>query len=64
MSTKYKFTDTAATYFATSTVVDWIDVFTREDYKTILLDSFRHCQQNQGLQSINDQSLPPDLFLR
>ena len=50
MSTKYKFTDTAATYFATSTVVDWIDVFTREDYKTILLDSFRYCQQNQGLQ--------------
>ena len=44
MSTKYKFTGTAATYFATSTVVDWIDVFTREDYKTILLDSFRHCQ--------------------
>ena len=50
MSTKYKFTDAAATYFATSTVVDWIDVFTREDYKTILLDSFRHCQQNQDLQ--------------
>ena len=26
MSTKYKFTDTATTYFATSTVVDWIDL--------------------------------------
>ncbi len=50
MSTKYKFKDRAATYFATSTVVDWIVVFTREDYKTILLESFRHCQRNQGLQ--------------
>ncbi|MCO5238273.1 MAG: hypothetical protein M9933_18610 [Chitinophagaceae bacterium] len=50
MSTKYKPTDTAATYFSTSTVVDWIEVFTRGDYKTILLDRLRHCQQNQGLQ--------------
>ena len=26
MSTKYKFKDRASTYFATSTVVDWIDL--------------------------------------
>ena len=50
MSTKYKFTDHLATYFITSTVTDWIDVFTRNDYKNILLDSIRHCQQHQGLQ--------------
>ncbi|MFT3701669.1 MAG: transposase [Agriterribacter sp.] len=50
MSTKYKFTDKEATYFVTSTVVGWIDVFTREIYKTILLDSFRFWQKNQGLQ--------------
>ena len=49
MSTKYKFTDNTAVYFTTSTVVGWTDVFTREMYKTILLDSIRHCQQNQGL---------------
>lgn len=50
MSTKYKFTDPQATYFVTATVVDWIDVFTRNNYKNILLDSIRHCQQHQGLQ--------------
>lgn len=44
MSIKYKFTDNKAVYFTTSVVV-----FTREIYKTILLDSIRHCQQNQGL---------------
>lgn len=50
MSTKYKFTDATATYFITATVVDWIDVFTRDIYRNILLYSIRHCQQNQGLQ--------------
>ena len=50
MSTKYKFTDKAATYFTTSTIVGWIDVFTRDLYRNILLDSFMYCQENQGLQ--------------
>lgn len=50
MSVKYKFTDHEGVYFVTSTVVDWIDVFTRDIYRDILLGSFRHCQKNQGLQ--------------
>lgn len=50
MSTKYKFTDHQATYFVTSTVVGWIDIFTRDVYRNILLDSFRFCQKNQGLE--------------
>jgi len=49
MSTKYKFSDSQATYFITATVVYWIDVFTRNEYKDILLDSILHCQQHQGL---------------
>jgi REP element-mobilizing transposase RayT len=50
MSSKYKFDDIEGVYFITSTVVDWIDVFTRDIYRDILLDSFRFCQKNQGLQ--------------
>ena len=49
MSTRYKFIDHEEVYFTTSTVAGWTDVFTREIYKTILLDSIRHCQQSQGL---------------
>ena len=49
MSTKYKFIDQTATYFTTSTIVGWTDVFTREIYKTILLDSIKFCQLNKGL---------------
>ena len=50
MSSKYKFDDWEGVYFVTSTVVDWIDVFTRDIYRDILLDSFRFCQKNQNLQ--------------
>jgi putative transposase len=50
MSTRYKFIDKEAVYFTTSTVVGWCDVFTRDCYKTILLESTRYCHQNQGLQ--------------
>ncbi len=48
MSIRYIFIDNSAVYFTTSTVAGWTDVFTREMYKTILLDSIRHCQQSQG----------------
>jgi REP element-mobilizing transposase RayT len=48
-STKYKFTDRAGIYFTTSTIAGWIDVFTRDVYREILLDSLRFCQANQGL---------------
>ena len=49
MSTRYKFVDNSSVYFTTSKVAGWTDVFTREMYKTILLDSVRLCQQSQGL---------------
>ena len=61
MSTKYKFTDIEGVYFVTSTVVDWIDVFTRNIYRDILLDSFRFCQKKQGLQ-IHAWVLMPNHF--
>ena len=50
MSAKYKFSDKEAVYFVTATTVEWVDIFTRNVYKDILLDSFRYCQRNQGLQ--------------
>lgn len=50
MSKKYKFIDKEGVYFITATVVGWVDVFTRNMYRDILIDSFRFCQKNQGLQ--------------
>ncbi|MDR1718101.1 MAG: transposase [Prevotella sp.] len=36
-------------YFTTTTVVDWVDIFTRPRYKHIIIDSLQYCQQNKGL---------------
>ena len=50
MSTRYKIRDPEGLYFLTSTVVGWIDVFTRKAYKNIIIDSLQFCQKIKGLQ--------------
>lgn len=39
----------AELYFITTTVVDWVDLFTRPKYKHIIVDSLAYCQENKGL---------------
>jgi len=50
MSTKYKFGDQDKLYFVSFAVVNWIDLFIRNEYKQIMLDSWKHCQANKGLE--------------
>ena len=50
MSRKYKIRDQDKLYFVTFTVVYWLDVFIRTEYKDIFLDSLRYCQKNKGLE--------------
>lgn len=38
-----------STYYLTMTVVDWIDVFTRENHKRAILNSLKYCIENKGL---------------
>ena len=49
MSEKYKFNDSQGIYFVTSTVVHWIDLFTRKECKRIILESLQYCQGQKGL---------------
>ncbi len=49
MSEQYKFNDPEGLYFITSTVVDWVDVFTRPEYKLIIIDSLKYNQEHKGL---------------
>jgi REP element-mobilizing transposase RayT len=49
MSEKYKFYNEEGLYFATMTTVKWIDVFTRTDYKDIIIDSMKYCIAEKGL---------------
>ncbi|MBT1690468.1 REP-associated tyrosine transposase [Dawidia soli] len=50
MSRKYKFQDQEAVYFVTFTTIYWLDIFIRQEYKDIFLDSLRYCQENKGLE--------------
>ena len=49
MSEKYKFHDPHGLHFVTTTVVHWIDLFTRKELRHIVLDSLKHCQSEKGL---------------
>jgi len=50
MSRNYKFHNPEGLYFISFAVVGWLDVFTRNDYKEILLESLRFCQKNKGME--------------
>ncbi|MBN8651370.1 MAG: transposase [Cytophagales bacterium] len=50
MSRKYKFGDNDKLYFISFSVVGWIDLFIRKEYKEIMLDSWQYCQKNKGLE--------------
>ncbi len=49
MSEKYKFYNEEGIYFITPTIVNWIDLFTRQVYSELVLDSLRYCQNKKGL---------------
>ena len=50
MSRNYKFYNSGGLYFVSFAVVDWIDVFTRNEYKDIIVESLDFCQKNKGLE--------------
>lgn len=37
-------------FFITTTVIDWVDVFTRDEYKQIIAESLDFCRKKKGLQ--------------
>jgi len=49
MGDKYGIRDNESIYFSTFTVVDWIDVFTRKDYRDLVLENLAYCRLNKGL---------------
>ena len=49
MSRKYKFRNPEGVYFISFAVQNWIDALTRSDYKDIIVDSLKYCQEHKGL---------------
>ena len=46
---RYQITDQHQTYFITCTIVSWIDLFTRPEYKNVITDSLNYCIETKGL---------------
>ncbi len=45
----YLIQDQEGTYFLTFTVIDWIDVFGRVEYRDIVVKSLIYCIKEKGL---------------
>ena len=52
MSRNYKFLNPEGLYFVSFAVVEWLDVFTRNLYKDIVIDSLTFCQKNKGMEIV------------
>ena len=50
MSRNYKIKDQEKLHFVTFTVINWIDVFIRSEYKNIVVDSLNYCIDKKGLE--------------
>lgn len=50
MSRNYKFHNPRGLYFVSFAVVGWLDVFTRNEYKDLVLESLEFCQRNKGME--------------
>lgn len=49
MSYGYRIYDQYAAHFLTFSVVDWVDVFTRQVYRDSIIDSLKHCTKEREL---------------
>ena len=49
MSNRYKVLSQSGMYFMTMTTVGWIDIFSRQRYRDIVMDSLKYCQKEKGL---------------
>ena len=49
MGRKYAIRNQEQFYFVTFTAVYWLDVFIRQEYRNIFIDSIKYCQKEKGL---------------
>ncbi|MGK7390819.1 MAG: REP-associated tyrosine transposase [Candidatus Cyclobacteriaceae bacterium M2_1C_046] len=50
MSRKYKFYDKEGLYFVSFATIHWIDIFVRELYFNIILESLKFCRENKRME--------------
>ncbi len=50
MGEAYQINDQEATYYMTFQVVGWADIFSRQIYRDVVIDSFKFCRLNKGME--------------
>lgn len=50
MGDSYQIKDQEGLYFLTFQVVGWVDIFSRQIYRDMIIDSLDYCRKNKGLQ--------------
>ena len=50
MSTGYRISEQDELHYVTFQIVKWIDIFTRQIYRDIIIDCLRYSQQNKALE--------------
>lgn len=61
MSRKYKFHNKSGLYFVSFATVNWIDVFTRQVYFDVLLESVNYCRKEKGMELYCYCFMPSDI---
>ena len=63
MSRKYRLGADHHAHFVTFTVLDWIDFFTRDEYRQIFIQSIKYCQEHKGLEVYGYCIMPSHVHL-
>ena len=50
MSTGYQIIEQDKPYFITLQVVDWVDIFSKEIYRKIIVENLCYCVKHEGLE--------------
>jgi len=50
MPTGYQIKEQDKLHFVTLQVVEWVDIFTRQKYRDIIIENLGYCQKNKGLE--------------
>ncbi|WP_199562675.1 REP-associated tyrosine transposase [Pedobacter chinensis] len=63
MGFKYKVANDNGIYFITTTVVGWIDAFTRKELASVIIESIKYCQKEKGLNVYSWCLMPSHLHM-
>jgi putative transposase len=63
MSRNYKFHNKSGVYFVSFATVYWLDIFTRQLYYDILVDSVNYCRREKGMELYSYCFMPSHVHL-